>query len=159
MDIEQKINKLEQELDWLKEQVKNCKPKYWEPENGEALWYIDGIKIYSGTLHGNNKFYNELQLIGNCFKTEEEARKELELRLATQRLKKAIWEANGGKFVNFSYNIKNTTINRYYNTLQISNWTEIQTVQDWMYIKDEKTAIKVLEENRRDFEIYYGLNK
>ena len=96
--------------------------------------------------------------LGDVFQSEEAAEKELKLRLATQRLKEAIWDANGGKFINFSYNIKNTTINRYYNTLQISNWTEIQTAQDWMYIKDEKTAEKVLEENRRDFEIYYGLD-
>jgi len=28
-----------------------------------------------------------------------------------------------------------------------------------MYIKDMETAEKVLEENRRDFEIYYDLQK
>jgi len=158
MNIEQKINKLEQELNELKKQAKECKPKYWRPKNGEKAWYIRADDIFSSSkwISQTDK---RLVTSGNVFKTEEEARKELELRLATQRLKEAIWEANGGKFINFSYNTKNTTISRYYNTLQISNWTEMQANQNWMYIKDEETAGKVLEENRKDFEIYYGLNK
>ena len=78
--------------------------------------------------------------------------------MATQRLKEAIWTANGGKFINFSYNSNNTTINRYYYTLQISNWTEIQTNQNWMYLKSTEIAEKVLKENYKDFKIYYGLD-
>ena len=157
MNVEQKLNELEQELNELKQQTKNGMPKYWKPKIGEKFYYVEGTRIYV-TEYDNSDFTKELVLTGNFFQTKEEAEKELKLRLATQRLKEAIWKANGGKFINFSYNIKNTTISRYYNTLQISNWTEIQTAQDWMYIKDEKTAIKVLEENRRDFEIYYGLD-
>ena len=158
MNIEQKINKLEQELNELKKQAENYKPKYWKPKNGEKAWYIENDDICS-SCQWISPTDKTLVTLGNVFQSEEEAEKEVELRLATQRLKEAIWEANGGKFINFSYNIKNTTISRYYNTLQISNWTEMQTNQNWMYIKDEKTAGKVLEENRRDFEIYYGLNK
>jgi len=30
---------------------------------------------------------------------------------------------------------------------------------DWMYIKDSVTAEKVLKENHKDFEIYYGIKK
>ena len=157
MNLEQKINKLEQELKELKKQARNCMPKYLDFKIGEKFYYIDIAKVYSSE-YADSGFEKDLSLSGNIFRTKKEAEKELELRLATQRLKEAIWKANGGKFINFSYNIKNTTINRYYNTLQINNWTEIQTAQDWMYIKDEKTAIKVLEENRRDFEIYYGLD-
>ena len=123
MNIEQKINKLEQELAELKKQAKNCMPKYWDFKIGEKFYYIDIAKVYSSE-YADSGFEKDLSLSGNIFRTKKEAEKELELRLATQRLKEAIWKANGGKFINFSYNIKNTTINRYYNTLQISNWTE-----------------------------------
>ena len=157
MNTEQKIDKLEQELNELKKQAKECKPKYWKPKNGEKAWYIASGNICSSCqwISPTDKI---LITLGDVFQSEEAAEKELKLRLATQRLKEAIWKANGGKFINFSYNIKNTTINRYYNTLQISNWDEMQAHQDWLYIKDEETAGKVLEENRKDFEIYYGLD-
>jgi len=157
MNIEQKINKLEQELNELKKQAKECKPKYWKPKNGKKAWYIHNNKI-KPDCNWSSPIGKILIDKGDVFQTKEEAGKELELRLATQRLKKAIWEANGGKFINFSYNTKNTTISRYYNTLQISNWDEMQAHQNWMYIKDEKIAGKVLKENYKDFEIYYGLD-
>jgi len=157
MNIEQKIDKLEQELNNLKQQAKSCSTKYWKPKDGEKAWYIESGNICSSCqwISSTDK---TLITLGDVFQSEEAAEKELKLRLATQRLKEAIWEANGGKFINFSYNVKNTTINRYYNTLQISNWTEIQTNQNWMYIKDQKVAERVLKENHKDFEIYYGLN-
>ena len=157
MDIEQKIDKLEQELNWLKEQAKNCKPKYWKPKNGEKSWYI-----YGGILQSDNswasKAYKRFIAIGDIFKTREEAERELELRLATQRLKEAIWEANGGAFIWFNENSKNFSIEVHQNTLLVTEARLVQVHQNWMYVKDEETAEIVLEENRRDFEIYYGLN-
>ena len=156
MNIEQKIDKLEQELDWLKEQVKNCKPKYWKPKNGEKAWYIHDSHIKSDVTWGS-KVDKRFITRGDVFKTREEAEKELELRLATQRLKEAIWEANGGEFIGFTSEVINYTITTDSKTVKV-NWFEyVKTAQDWMYIKDFKTAEKVLKENRKDFEIYYDL--
>jgi len=156
MNIQQKINRLEQELNELKQQVKNSKPKYWKPKNGEEAWYLYGNKVRLD-FDWDNESDKELINIGDVFQTKEEAEKELELRLATQRLKEAIWEANGGEFVGFDHSYMNHTINVYRNTLLVDSYNNTQIAQNWMYIKDMKTAEKVLEENRRDFEIYYGL--
>ena len=156
MDIEQKIDKLEQELNWLKEQAKNCKPKYWKPKNGEKAWYIHDSYVKSDVTWGT-KVDKRLITRGDVFKTREEAEKELELRLATQRLKEAIWEANGGEFIGYNANALNYAIIVYEGSLRPMTWVIIKCFQNWMYIKDEETAEKVLEENRRDFEIYYGL--
>ena len=156
MNIEQKIDKLEQELMELKEQAKNCKPKYWKPKSGEEAWFVYGSTVISDLRWSRTD--KGLIAAGDVFRSEEEAEKELELRLATQRLKEAIWEANGGKFVVFIPCVRNYTINIYDNHLQVDIYTYTQTAQNWMYIKDKETAEKVLEENRRDFETYYGLN-
>ena len=158
MNIEQRIDKLEQELNELKKQAKSCKPKYWKPKGFEDAWYIHGGKVRfdSEQISAIDK---ETIAIGDVFKTREEAEKELKLRLATQRLKEAIWEANGGEFIGFVPDVLNTTINAHNNILQVDSYTYAQNNQDWIYIKDQKTAENVLEENRKDFEVYYGLNK
>ena len=156
MNIGQKIDKLEQELNELKKQAKECKPKYWKPENGVKAWYIKSGNIRS-SCQWISPIDKTLITIGDVFQTKKEAEKELKLRLATQRLKEAIWEANGGEFVGFDHSYMNHTINVYRNTLLVDSYNNTQIAQNWMYIKDEKTAEKVLEENRRDFEIYYGL--
>ena len=72
MNIEQRINKLEQELN----ELKNCKPKYWKPKDGERAWFIMGKEVSSDT-NWDKKSDKEIILIGNCFKTKEEAKKSL----------------------------------------------------------------------------------
>ena len=47
MNIEQKIDKLEQELNNLKQQAKSCNSKYWKPKDGEKAWYIESGNICS----------------------------------------------------------------------------------------------------------------
>ena len=158
MNIEKKINKLEQELNELKKQAKNCKPTYWKPKNYEKFWFIDGRFIYKEMFHEHSNICGGKIVVGNFFRTKEEAEKELELILATQRLKEAIWEANGGEFIGFRPDVLNITINAHNNILRVDYCTYTQIAQDWMYIKDKETAEKVLKENRKDFKIYYDLN-
>ena len=157
MNIEQKINKLEQELNELKKQAENYKPKYWKPKNGEKAWYIENDDICS-SCQWISPTDKTLVTLGNVFQTKEEAKKELELILATQRLKEAIWEANGGEFIGFNPNIIDLVVSVNNNILQVDYCIDIQSNQNWMYIKDKETAEKVLKENHRDFEIYYGMN-
>ena len=157
MNIEQKINKLEQELNKLKQQTKNCMPKYWDFKIGEKFYYIYIAKVYSSD-YVDSGFEKDLILSGNIFRTKKEAEKELELRLATQRLKEAIWEANGGEFIGFTPEVTNYMVTTDNNIVKVSRFEYAKTTQDWMYIKDEETAERILEKNRTDFEIYYGLN-
>ena len=157
MKIEEKIEKLERELKELKEQIKTCNPEYWDFKIGERFYYIDIAKVYSSE-YANYDFEKDLSLSGNIFRTKKEAEKELELRLATQRLKEAIWVANGGEFIGFNPNIIDLVVSVNNNILQVDYCIDIQSNQNWMYIKDKETAEKVLKENHRDFEIYYGMN-
>jgi len=156
MKIEEKIEKLEQELNELKKQAEKCKPKYWDFKIGEKFYYIDIAKVYSSE-YADSEFEKDLILSGNIFRTKKEAEKELELRLATQRLKEAIWEANGGEFIGFTPEATNYTIITDSKIVKVNRFEYVQTAQYWTYVKDKETAEKVLEENRKDFEIYYDI--
>ncbi len=48
--------------------------KHWKPKNNEEFWYIcsDG-SVVNGLFCNSSKTDNWYYLIGNCFKTEEEA--------------------------------------------------------------------------------------
>ena len=157
MNVEQKLNELEQELNELKQQTRNYMHKYWKPKIGEKFYYVEGTRIYV-TEYDNSDFAKELVLTGNFFQTKEEAKKELKLRLATQRLKEAIWKANEEEFIGFVPDVLNITINVHNNILQVDYFTNTQTAQNWIYLKNTETAEKVLKENYKNFEIYYGLN-
>ena len=128
-----------------------------EPKIGEKFYYVEGTRIYV-TEYDNSDFAKELVLTGNFFQTKEDAKKELKLRLATQRLKEAIWKANEEEFIGFVPDVLNITINVHNNILQVDYFTNTQTAQNWIYLKNTETAEKVLKENYKDFEIYYGLN-
>ena len=156
MDIQKKIEELEKQLNSLKEEVKSCNVKYWKPKKGEKFYYGDITKIYCAECT-NSDFIKDLFLVGNYFKTKEEAEEELELILATQRLKEAIWTANGGEFVGYNIHSMNYTVTVFRGKLIVNYFNDTKIAQDWMYFKDRETAIKVLEENRKDFEIYYGI--
>ena len=150
MNIEEKIDKLEQELNELKKQAKWCKTKYWKPKNGEKAWYIESGNI-SSSCQWVSPLDKTLITLGNVFQSEEEAKKELKLRLATQRLKESIWTANGGEFVGYNIHSMNYTVTVFRGKLIVNYFNDTKIAQDWMYFKDRETAIKVLEENRRDF--------
>lgn len=63
------------------------KPKRWKPKDGETYWYIygDGTIEYGFWTSKDNTVLGRYKL-GNCFKTQEAAQKELDRRIAEQEL-------------------------------------------------------------------------
>ena len=59
----------------------------WKPEDGEPYWYLfgDGAIDYGFWASRNDTFLERYKL-GNCFKTYEEAQKEVDRRIAEQEL-------------------------------------------------------------------------
>lgn len=59
----------------------------WKPKDGETFWYIygDGTIDYGFWTSKNDNLLGRYKL-GNCFKTEEEAQKELDRMIAEQEL-------------------------------------------------------------------------
>lgn len=73
----------------LKKQAKTTQTKRWKPEDGDDYYYIttDGdIAHFKWLGVSGSTVDNELYKIGNCFKTEEEAQKEVDRRIAEQEL-------------------------------------------------------------------------
>ena len=76
MNLEQKIDKLEQELNELKKQARNCMPKYWDFKIGEKFYYIDMAKVYSSEYAGViSDFEKDLILSGNIFRTKKKQKR------------------------------------------------------------------------------------
>lgn len=150
--------KLQTEIEKLKQECQE--PTYWEPVNGEKGWYINGNEI-----HYSNKWIsdNDMAMINNgqVFKTKEETQQELELQQATYRLKKAIWEANGGVNRGFIQGAINYHILYSYSTknLELNYFSGSQTQPSWMYIEDKYKALNLIKAHKQDFLTYFGIKE
>lgn len=69
-ELQKKIDELQKELDELKKQENNG---IWIPKRGEKYWYIDECGDVFYTINAFNQYDEKRFLIGNVFKTKEEA--------------------------------------------------------------------------------------
>lgn len=81
-------NLSEEEREQLMKLIKKsngCKRKVWKPENNETYFYISGHGRINYHKWNNDSTDNRYYEIGNCFKTEEEAKFALEkLKVETE---------------------------------------------------------------------------
>lgn len=136
VDVELTLEQLQQL--GIKEQATN---KRWRANNGEHYWYwnfAEGVSRVPETEHATDLgCYN----IGNYFKTEEEALKELNYILTRQRVKDAIAELNGDWKVDWNnyeqlkghieYNGNESKLYVIYNHY-------VQQYESWKVIKSEE---------------------
>ena len=90
----------------LKKQAR-ATTKRWKPKNDEKYVYITpDFKLNAEYFEG--QFDEECWSAGNCFKTEEEAQKELDRRLAEQELLELCdWEEGGSCYeIEYNFNEK-----------------------------------------------------
>lgn len=93
-EMEKEFNQLMKQGQELLEKMKETeiadvskKVKRWKPKLEDEYFCVDsigGIKKTFFSLNSNTDVFNHR--IGNCFKTEEEAQKELDRRIAEQEL-------------------------------------------------------------------------
>ena len=62
------------------------KVKRWKPKVGEDYWHFENDGNLFSRVNCDNECDVFLKSIGNCFRTEEEAQKELDRRIAEQEL-------------------------------------------------------------------------
>lgn len=61
-----------------------CKRKVWKPECDKNYWIINGFRVVNSSWDNDNVDYRRYE-IGNCFKTEKEAKFALEkLKVETE---------------------------------------------------------------------------
>lgn len=84
MTPQQRIEYLEAELAKLKAQIAEKPVGRWKPEYADAYWCVDAFDGAAETITwDNDTFDNHRHKIGNCFKTQEEAKTIGKLRFVT----------------------------------------------------------------------------
>ncbi|MEA3371031.1 MAG: hypothetical protein U9Q40_06790 [Campylobacterota bacterium] len=153
MNIHDKITTIEQQLTELREKAKNCKPVFWEPKNNEKAWYVS-----CGTLEirSARSWSQDEIATGIGYKTKELAEQSLELQLATQRLKKAIFYFNEGKEYPFEFGVPNHYVELRYTGLLSSSLINLKHCPNWFYMKDKEACKKLIESHSDDLHIYLG---
>ena len=130
---------------------KKPKPEFWKPENGEEAYYIS-IKgeVVESTYWYMDTEDKDVVEQGNVFQTEEEANKEIELRKAKYRVKKRIWELNGGEFIEFNSNEYNWSFDLCSDKIIPEFWSKIKSYPSWQYLKTKKLVKQLINEMHND---------
>jgi len=143
------MNEVWNETEW---EIYKETPEWWEPKNGDKVYYID-VKGNILTMQIWN-CENDKSIIkqGNIFKTKEEAENELKLRAAKYRVKKRIWELNGGKFIEFNPGADNYSFDLEYRNKGIfsDTWKIIKLYPSWQYLKTKQLTDQLIRELHDD---------
>ena len=89
-------NLSEEEREQLMKIIKKsngCKRKVWKPECNKKYWIINGFRVVDSSWNNDNVDYGRYE-IGNCFKTEKEAKFALEKLKVEAELRRFAEENN-----------------------------------------------------------------
>lgn len=89
-------NLSEEEREQLMKIIKKsngCKRKVWKPECNKNYWIINGCRVVNSSWDNDNVDYRRYE-IGNCFKTEKEAKFALEKLKVEAELRRFAEENN-----------------------------------------------------------------
>lgn len=97
MTIEEKINKLQAELDELKSEAAKKEVSYnWTPKDNECYFFVDSESGADRSRWEYDSIDKFRLSMGNCFKTKEEAEQYLEYLTVLQELRVFAREKNKG---------------------------------------------------------------
>lgn len=129
----------------------------WIPKEQELYYYLGTNGDISNTIHYKGDECDEWRIAaGNCYKTEQDAEKEKELKLATQRLKVEIARLNGGWSPNWDDKDEQKIViclNCYSKTLDRQVRYVNKNAEDKMHLKSEKLAEQLMESHEKDLKI------
>ena len=98
-ELKKEIEKLGTQIKGLEEQEKKC--KRWRAQEDKDYWYIDSdCEIYK-EFDRNDDYDNARYIIGNYYKTEEEAEKVVEKIKIYTRLKDLALRLNKGEKIDW----------------------------------------------------------
>jgi len=124
---------------------------FWEPTDGKEAWYTTvNNNVRSGTRWNKNEIRS-----GRVYQTEELANQALALQLATQRLKKAIWNLNEGKY-RWVHDRADWHIYVHSNELKTGIEYTIKSQPSWMYLKSGDLCEQLIASHREDLLLVLG---
>ena len=144
------LNKLKEELQLLKEKIDSYEeaPVFWEPKDGEVAYFT----TQDGSTRDSSSWDADEIAIGLGYKTAEEANEAFELDLVTQRLKKAVWELNGG-VVPFSFDESNYCVVLGNEGLSVAV-AYTKNVPNWFYLESTYDCEQLIKSHKDDLLLY-----
>ena len=137
------MNTFWNETEW---EIYKEKPEWWEPKDGEKVYYVDINGDILTSKRWNCMDDENIIKQNNTFKTKEEAKKEMNLRIVKYRVKKRIWELNDGEFIRFKDNEENWSFDLNNEKIRIISWYGCKFYPNWQYLKTEKLAEQLVKE-------------
>lgn len=140
--------------EWFEEIEESTDSIYWKPNNGDEYWYIDDCAgIYRDRWDDESIHFSRYSL-GLIKRTKEECEKARDRRLAEVRLRKTsdfkpdFENGNGGWMVYYDHGCETLAVCEldYYDDGEIVRY------------KTRAEAEKSIEENERDWKIYFGID-
>ena len=122
-------------------------PVWWEPKEDENAYYISITGEPCRFV--NSSTYNNVVAQGNVFKTKEEIDEEAKLRAAKYRVKRRIWELNGGCFINLKENDRKHSFDMCNMDIIYSYWS-LKFYPNWQYLKSKEVTEQLIEEMYND---------
>lgn len=142
--------------EWFEEIKEPVDSIHWKPEQGDEYFWIDECgSILPGTFYRDALYDQQRLTFGNVYRTEKEAEKARERKLAEVRLRrtstfKPDFESDGGGWaVYYDYR---------YETLDVCGFDYYDAGEIVRY-KTRTEAEKSIKENERDWLIYFGVKE
>lgn len=164
--LEQKVESLESQVKELKEELKELKMEeesekvWWKPKDEDEYWSIrtNGTALIS--KWSNDTWDNGRYNIGNCFKTKEEAERELFERELRFKLKKFAYE-NNEEEINWNDDEKNKFFIYYGFGTNKLEWCIDYLAKNYgqIYFTSKEVAEKAIETFKDDLIRYFTSDK
>ena len=141
--------------EWFEEMEEPTDSIYWKPNNGDEYWYIDDCAgIYRDRWDDESIHFSRYSL-GLIKRTKEECEKARDRKLAEVRLRKTstfkpdFENGKGGWIVYYDHGCE---------TLAVCDFDYYDAGEPVRYATREE-AEKSIEENERDWKIYFGIKE
>ena len=142
--------------EWFEEIEEPTDSIHWEPKHGAEYFWIDECgSILPGTFYRDSLYDQQRLTFGNVYRTEKEAEKASDRRLAKVRLRRTsnfkpdFKNGKGGCMVYYDHGCETLAVCEldYYDDGEIVRY------------KTRAEAEKSIKENERDWKIYFGIKE
>lgn len=141
--------------EWFEEMEEPTDSIHWKPKHGAEYFWIDECgSILPGTFYRDSLYDQQRLTFGNVYRTEKEAEKARDRRLAKVRLRQTsnfkpdFENDRGGWVVYYDYGCE---------TLDVCGFDYYNAGEPVRYATREE-AEKSIEENEQDWKIYFGID-
>ena len=142
--------------EWFEEIEEPTDSIHWKPKHGDEYFWIDECgSILPGTFYRDSLYDQQRLTFGNVYRTEKEAEKARDRRLAKVRLQRTstfepdFENGKGGWIVYYDHG---------HETLAVCELDDCDAGEPVRYATREE-AKKSIEENEQDWKIYFGIKE